>query len=456
MTNEENYIDNQPELNGEILGMISGSSISWNKTKEDIWSEMLEKMNDKSSQAVRTKTIFIQFARYAAAAVFVLLAGISAFAYFYTKTTESRSTARTEIYLPDHSKVIVYANSVISYKPLLWKISRTVNFNGEAFFAVQKGKKFEVISKKGKTVVLGTQFIIYSRNNDYDVTCVSGKVKVVESVHKNEAIITADQEAILKPDGYFEILDKKALPKESLDNSQHKTEEQIIDDQIKTVLSTHQTQKQQQNAEERQTPAEKQVEIQKQVREESNPTVEKENIKEQIQSQNQAASGLQKSNAPNVSTAQPQAGNKEQEQNRNSTEQATEQNTNSGQGKDKFRRSLTPEQISILEDTKMSREEKKKAFMESLSPEQRKLLQEEYNQRAGQNGGNKTGQGTGDNPNEQQKVQTKEQIRANAGRENREQNQQNLENKGNPNTGNDEKTGQGNNNGQGSQNGKGN
>ena len=32
-----------------------------------------------------------------------------------------------------------------------------------------------------KTVVLGTSFNIYSRNTNYQVTCVTGKVRVIEN-----------------------------------------------------------------------------------------------------------------------------------------------------------------------------------------------------------------------------------------------------------------------------------
>ena len=64
--------------------------------------------------------------------------------------------------------------------------SRKVSLEGEAFFEVNPGKKFEVVSKFGKTIVLGTSFNIYSRNSSYQVTCMTGKVKVIENTGRNE------------------------------------------------------------------------------------------------------------------------------------------------------------------------------------------------------------------------------------------------------------------------------
>jgi len=61
---------------------------------------------------------------------------------------------------------------------------------------VEKGKKFTVISSKGTTRVLGTSFNIYSREEVYKVTCITGSVKV-----RSET----GSEVILKPDSKAEI-----------------------------------------------------------------------------------------------------------------------------------------------------------------------------------------------------------------------------------------------------------
>jgi ferric-dicitrate binding protein FerR (iron transport regulator) len=97
------------------------------------------------------------------------------------------------------------AQSMISYKPLLWKLSRTVKFEGEAFFDVTKGKKFGVVSEKGKTVVLGTTFNVYTRSSEYQVTCISGKVKVTEPVGNRTVTLGPGEQAELINDGTLAI-----------------------------------------------------------------------------------------------------------------------------------------------------------------------------------------------------------------------------------------------------------
>ena len=59
---------------------------------------------------------------------------------------------------------------------------------GEAYFKVAKGKKFEVNTALGKVTVLGTQFNVKQRDNRFDVTCYEGRVKV--NYNQTEIVIT--------------------------------------------------------------------------------------------------------------------------------------------------------------------------------------------------------------------------------------------------------------------------
>jgi hypothetical protein len=448
MTNNENHNENQPGLNREILEMTSGSSIAWNKTKEDIWPEMLKKIEGKALAATVGRTSYIRMVKYAAAAIFVLLVGISSAMYFYTKTVKTALARQTEVFLPDHSKVTVYAQSVLSYKPLLWKFARVVKFEGEGLFEVQKGKKFEVVSPKGRTEVLGTQFDVYSRNNDYSVICISGKVKVTESAYQNHVIITGGQKAILKPDGNLEIINNINIQPEQSDKKQ----EQQLDEELNTVLSPAPAEAQPANKEH--VPVEKQSAVKEQAIEEKQDNAREQNaLKEQARSQTRAIEDIQNQGQSKTS-AQEQTGNKEQEQNQEQ-EKAKGQSSGNPQNKDKFRTSLTPEQISILEDQKMSREEKRKAFMKSLSPEQRQLLDEQTKERARQGEGDKKGPVETGQAKEQQKMQMQEQMREGAGNESKEQQkQQDRENKENtrPGSGNGSGSGNGNKNDAGKEN----
>jgi ferric-dicitrate binding protein FerR (iron transport regulator) len=69
---------------------------------------------------------------------------------------------------------------------------------------VEKGKKFEVVSALGRTEVLGTTFNIYSRENEYKVTCMTGRVKVT-SFKSKVAILSPNFEASVISDGIIMV-----------------------------------------------------------------------------------------------------------------------------------------------------------------------------------------------------------------------------------------------------------
>jgi transmembrane sensor len=203
MNNEKEHIKNSSDQIKDPLEAINGTYIDWGKSKEQIWMEMERKMESSTPTTVRV--MFSPWMRIAIAAVFILLVGFSVFMQLYKKTITVPSGQHNNIYLPDHSSVEMNAQSTISYKPLLYKFSRNVKFEGEAFFEVQKGRKFEVISNHGKTDVLGTSFNVYSRNNNYEVTCVTGNVKVMETRNSKTVILQPGQKAIVNLEGMLVV-----------------------------------------------------------------------------------------------------------------------------------------------------------------------------------------------------------------------------------------------------------
>lgn len=185
-----------------------GSKISWSKSKADIWAAMDEKLGET---VVETKVRRLPVFQYAAAAVIVLLIGITGVLRFYTEKFETQAGEHLTVNLPDGSVVKLNAESNFKYYPYWWKIERKMIMNGEAFFDVEKGNKFVVKSSNGKTRVLGTSFNIYSRENDYRVNCITGKVQV--KVSKNKVVLLPNQQAILNQLGNIEI--KKVMKKEA-------------------------------------------------------------------------------------------------------------------------------------------------------------------------------------------------------------------------------------------------
>lgn len=126
------------------------------------------------------------------AAVLVIGFGLF-FAYnTFTPATElAENGKQTTFLLPDNSEVILNSGSQIDYKKWNWDSNRKLELNGEAYFKVAKGKKFEVNTNLGKVSVLGTQFNVKSRKDRFDVICFEGKVKV--NFNTQEVILTPGQ-----------------------------------------------------------------------------------------------------------------------------------------------------------------------------------------------------------------------------------------------------------------------
>ena len=180
--NDKNIHSNN--LEEKSTEFFSKGKISWEKSEAQVWEE-LSQLTQKTEVKGKLVSLYTFF-KYAAAVILLLMI-VSTIPFFYTKSVESLPGEHITAKLPDGSTIELNAGSHIKYYPLKWSFERKVIFEGEAFFLVQKGKKFDVQSKNGTTEVLGTSFNIYSRDKKYRVTCLTGKVKV-ESV-TNQAVV---------------------------------------------------------------------------------------------------------------------------------------------------------------------------------------------------------------------------------------------------------------------------
>lgn len=114
-----------------------------------------------------------------AAAIFVLALGITfGMKNFVPETHTANFGERTTFLLPDNSEVVLNSGSEINYKKWNWENKRYLELEGEAYFKVSKGRRFEVQTNLGKVSVLGTQFDVKARKNRFDVICYEGRVKV--------------------------------------------------------------------------------------------------------------------------------------------------------------------------------------------------------------------------------------------------------------------------------------
>lgn len=138
----------------------------------------------------------------------ILVLGLSI--YYYTSGLDTKISTlaanKTMVELPDQSKVNLNAGSTLVFNKKEWKNHREVSLNGEAFFKVAKGSKFDVLTKTGVVTVLGTQFNVKQRDSYFEVICYEGLVSVSYQ----------DYETKLHPGDSFLIIDGNLIATEKV------------------------------------------------------------------------------------------------------------------------------------------------------------------------------------------------------------------------------------------------
>lgn len=136
-----------------------------------------------------------------------LAAGLLALVYFTvglsSEMTINTSLAQTEsITLPDGSTVELNAGSSLSYDKNAFVKERTLKLDGEAFFTVEKGSSFKVLTSNGSIEVLGTSFNVFTRDSQLEVQCLTGKVAVLANEQKT--ILAHNQQVEIMQNGTHE------------------------------------------------------------------------------------------------------------------------------------------------------------------------------------------------------------------------------------------------------------
>lgn len=130
-----------------------------------------------------------QFARYAAIIIFMLAFGYLAYYYFTEESSKNEfcmisvpKANKSEIMLPDGSKIWLNNNSKLIYPKKFNGHERKVELTGEAYFEIKKNYKVPFIVKTSdiSVKVLGTKFNVSAYPNDkfIETTLISGKVTV--------------------------------------------------------------------------------------------------------------------------------------------------------------------------------------------------------------------------------------------------------------------------------------
>ena len=160
------------------LTKLSNSITAFKAPEYDVQSGLARLQAEKASRgkvvSLSWTTTFLKIA----AAVTVFFTCYYFFTYNNNSNTliETQAGIKREILLPDSSQVVLNALSTLAYQKQMKE--RAVDLDGEAFFKVKKGSRFDVITSMGTVRVLGTQFNVKNRNEYFEVICYEGLVRV--------------------------------------------------------------------------------------------------------------------------------------------------------------------------------------------------------------------------------------------------------------------------------------
>jgi transmembrane sensor len=166
---------------------------------------------------------------------------VSTEAGIYNEVTSPKGS-RTQIVLPDGTKVWLNANSRIKYPMDFLKGDREVSLTGEAFFEVTKNNKRRFIVKTGDLAikVWGTKFNVkaYPEEKTIQTTLVEGSVSIRNLKEKY-----SQKETYLKPQQiatYYKTgTSIQYTPeKKEVTNKPIAKQEVIINDKVKTIIYT--------------------------------------------------------------------------------------------------------------------------------------------------------------------------------------------------------------------------
>jgi len=153
---------------------------------DKMWADFDKKREKKS----KSKTPYL-----IAGLLFLLFASYLLFKFFDHggTTIETNSGVSQHVALLDGSTIELSPGSSIKYDETNWSEKRKVSLKGQAVFQISKGTPFIVETEAGTIEVLGTQFDVWSIDNDYmSVKCFEGRVAV--SNKQTQSIISGGEQ----------------------------------------------------------------------------------------------------------------------------------------------------------------------------------------------------------------------------------------------------------------------
>lgn len=143
--------------------------------KHEAYYKTLKKIEEGKKRRIKHEALLLSpVSRIAISTVASLILIFLLQFFLFAQTSIQTDNQSKSFRLPDNSRVVLSANSSVSYPNYFW--SRKLKLQGEAYFEVKKGKKFTVKTNEGSVSVLGTRFMVLQKSKVLDVSCFEGEV----------------------------------------------------------------------------------------------------------------------------------------------------------------------------------------------------------------------------------------------------------------------------------------
>jgi len=163
------------ELNIKMIEKVKHFDVP-NDSSVKSYGDFKADLKDKNTPVIKLNTYKVL---YRIAGLFIISVSVYFLFFFNNLTTvQSMASQHKSFELPDASSVVLNADSKATYNKKKWATKREISLDGEAFFKVAKGAKFEVLTSSGSVSVLGTQFNVKNRGSYFEVKCFEGIVSV--------------------------------------------------------------------------------------------------------------------------------------------------------------------------------------------------------------------------------------------------------------------------------------
>ena len=172
------------------------------------WERLFSSIEKKTISKMKTRGLFLQYMKYAAAVVLGI--GIS-LSTLYLTNQENLSTVgnyklvtskaeKSYLQLPDGTKVWLNSCTTLEYAENYGHSNRSIYLDGEAYFEVAKNKDLPFVVKANGIDVkaIGTAFNVsaYMEDSQLTTTLFNGKVAVQPTLTKQEVLLEPNQVAV--------------------------------------------------------------------------------------------------------------------------------------------------------------------------------------------------------------------------------------------------------------------